>query len=114
MRMAEDTYREKQDTVDRERLGDQLERAAGKLHGVQRRSFVDDPTALCNSCRYANITRQASQNTRVIRCTQNAQQVPEDIVECNSYSSIIALTLGQMAEIAILIDPRKERNHGYL
>ena len=100
------------DKSDREKLGRQLERSASKLEGQKRDHFVDS-RSLCNTCRWATIKRRASQNNRLIRCSEIGEYVHEDITECSAYQNITTLSLSQMAEIATLIDPR---NHeaGYL
>jgi len=38
--------------------------------------------------------------------------VPPDIVECSEFESVAALTLGQMRETALAIDPRRGISDG--
>lgn len=98
--------------TDREKLGELLERSSQKL-GLKERRFVDTKS-LCSTCRWAFIARQASKNHRLINCTGGypGSLVPDDIVECNSYSNVIELSLSQMADIVILIN-EKERKVGF-
>ncbi len=38
--------------------------------------------------------------------------MPPDIVECSEFKAVTLLSLGQMAEIALVIDPRRGINDG--
>lgn len=92
---------------------DRLETISKRLEGIQRTNWVDSK-GICSSCSRAFITRQASRNTRVVYCKEMGHQVPEDISECNMYRNLTTLSLGQMADIATLIDPRPDKYKGYL
>ena len=94
-------------------LGERLAGEAQKLEGVRRDSWVDQPS-LCNSCKHAMILRQASKNSRLVRCEVWSQIMPEDISECTSHAKVGSLSLHQMAEIATIIDDRPDRYRGYL
>jgi len=98
---------------DRYRLGERLEAENKRLTGVAREHFVDQKS-LCSSCKWASIRRQYSRNARIIFCSNFTQLMPEDIKECTAYQAFGSLSLGQMADIATLIDDRKDRNQGYL
>ena len=98
---------------DRYRLGERLEVESKRLTGVAREHFIDQKS-LCSSCKWASIRRQHSRNARLIFCVNFSQIMPEDIKECTAYTAFGSLSLGQMAEIATLIDDRKDRNQGYL
>ena len=103
---------DERDAAEVEKLTTSLERHARKIEGVNRDSFVDT-RSLCGSCRWSTITRQYSKNNRIIRCTEMGLFVPEDIAECNSYSSIATLTLSQMAEMATLVGGKREALVGF-
>lgn len=95
--------------TDHDKLVGRLEKAANKLQGQNRESFVDSKS-LCTTCRWAFIVRQSSKNNRHIRCSSGYPGwVPDDISECNSYTNITELSLGQMAEIATLITNSEKR-----
>lgn len=96
--------------ADHDKLVGRLEKAANKLQGQNRESFVDSKS-LCTTCRWAFIVRQQSKNNRYIHCSSGypGNWVPDDISECNSYSNVTELSLGQMAEIATLINITEKR-----
>lgn len=98
--------------TDREKLGNRLDQASRKLC-LKTDHFVGSKS-LCTSCRWAFIARQASKNHRLIHCTGGYPGgfIPDDIIECNSYSNITELRLAQMADLAILIGD-KERKVGF-
>lgn len=99
---------------DVEKLTTRIEKAATKLTGTVRANFVDD-RSLCGTCKHATIVRRHSKNNRDIRCAiMDYALVPEDIVECSDYENIKTLSLTQMAEIAVLVDPRGKLETGYL
>jgi len=98
---------------ERYRLGERLEAENKRLTGVAREHFVDQ-RSLCSSCKWASIRRQASKNARIIFCSNFAQLMPEDIKECTAYAAFGSLSLGQMADIATLIDDRPDKYQGYL
>ncbi len=93
-------------------LQQRLERIAEPLTGKRKIQFVDDHS-ICISCRHSIITRRGSQNHRSIRC-QMLGPVPHDLTECSSYLGINELSLGQMVEMAMIIDPRDFMKSGYL
>lgn len=93
-------------------LAERLERQAAQLTGVRKDGWVDD-RSVCSSCRHAHITRRGSANHRVIVCRQLGRPVPHDLSECNSYQNVTELTLQQMSDIAVLIDPRDLLKEGY-
>ncbi len=105
---------EERDETNREKLGDRLETLARKsnISGIRRESFVDTQS-LCGRCRWAQITRRASRNNRVIECANFQRVVPEDIIECSAFSAQNEMSLGMMAEIAILIDNAEPKRVGF-
>ncbi len=96
-------------------LADRLEIQAKKLEGVKKKKihFVDDES-ICVSCKWAHITRSGSQNNRNIYCSQIGHAVAGDITECSDYRNMTQLSLAQMSELAVLIDPRGKPEGGYL
>ncbi len=100
-------------SVNRYELGERLEAETKRITGVMRGHFSDQES-LCSSCKYVQITRQHSQNTRRIYCGQLSRYMPEDIAECTDYAAFGSLSLSQMADIATLIDDRPDRYKGYL
>lgn len=111
--MSQSPPTEHEQRLNRYELTERLQEEAKKLEGIRRQQFVDQPS-ICSHCKYAQITRQASKNYRTIRCSVYGRNMPEDIIECNEYASYMDLSLSQMAEIATLIDPRKNLERGYL
>jgi hypothetical protein len=89
-----------------------LEKQSYKLVGRKLENWTDGK-GICGTCSWATIIRQASRNTRVIRCGQLNQTMPEDVAECNSYSSMTELSLSQMASMATLIGGLPERKVGF-
>lgn len=83
-----------------------------KLQSRMKGHFVDDKS-ICSTCDRAHITRQASENRRRIYCTRLETVMPDDIAECNKYLGITELSLSQMGEIAMMIDPR-DHSGGYI
>ncbi len=97
---------------DRWLLTEKLEEIAAPLSGKRGHSFVDDKS-LCTSCRHAHVFRRGAANNRTIRCSKIGE-VPSDITECSDYLSMNQLSLGQMTEIAMILDPRDFIKNGYL
>lgn len=89
-----------------------LERIAEPLTGNRKIQFMDE-ASICISCRHSMVMRRGSQNNRTIRC-QMLGPVPHDLTECSSYLGINDLSLGQMVEMAMIIDPRDFTKSGYL
>lgn len=87
----------------RDKLARTLERNTMKLQSRMKGHFVDDKS-ICTTCDWATITRQASKNRRVIRCSCISGIMPDDIVECTDYKAKTELSLNQMTGIATLID----------
>lgn len=90
-----------------------LEIDSKKLSGYKVEKWVDSKS-ICSTCKYATIIRRGSGNTRQIRCGELMEWVPEDLIECSSYQNITQLSLSQMANIAVIVDPRPDKYKGYL
>ena len=112
MRYVDDTPEDE----GRAKIADQIEKVAKQQHlSGQRRETFTDSISLCSSCKWSSSRRQASRNTRRIECGIFSGPCPEDISECSEYATLTSLTLGQMAEIAIIIDlssPKRVGFHG--
>jgi hypothetical protein len=104
--------KEKPARLDYEQI-DILDREAKKFTGTKLEHWTDGK-GICGSCQWATIIRRASRNTRTIRCGELGKQVPEDITECTAYQNFTQLSLQQMGQIAIVIDPRPDKYKGYL
>lgn len=98
-------------TESRYDLADRLERVASKLQGLRQDQFIDDKS-VCNTCKHSQIVRRHNRNERVIWCHQLSKNVPLDLSECSSYQNLTELSLGQMADIAWLIDNRSDKKVG--
>jgi hypothetical protein len=62
--------------------------------------------SLCAGCKHAHIYRRRDHPDATIYCHELGRYVPPDIVECNQFSAVAALSLHQMQKIALPIDPR--------
>jgi hypothetical protein len=62
--------------------------------------------SLCVGCRHSHLYRRRGSSDASIYCHRLERYVPPDIVECSEFKAVTALSLGQMAEIALVIDPR--------
>jgi hypothetical protein len=100
----------------RAKIASQIEKTAKQLHLTgQRRETFTDSVSLCNTCKWASSRRRKSANIKRIECSIFSGPCPEDISECSEYSTITSLTLGQMADIATIIDispPKRVGFHG--
>jgi len=63
-------------------------------------------TSLCAGCKHAHLYRRRDKVDPVVYCHELCKYVPPDIVECSQFSAVAALSLHQMKEIALPIDPR--------
>ncbi len=62
--------------------------------------------SLCTGCKHSHLyRRQREQDVRVF-CHRLDRYVPPDIVECSEFRPVAALSLSQMMEIALPVDPR--------
>jgi len=98
----------------RAKIADQIEKIAKQQHltGQHREAFVDS-ISLCSSCKWAQSRRRKGQNTKRMDCVVFSGPCPEDISECSEYTEITSLSLGQMAEIAIIIDVNPCKRVGF-
>lgn len=70
-------------------------------------------SGLCFHCKWSTIIRTQRMNEPLIKCAELSQQVPSDVVECNSYRKITDMGLASMAELAWPIEIRDHLKDGY-
>jgi hypothetical protein len=68
--------------------------------------------SLCVGCKHSRTYQRRSRPYPVIYCSELYRHVPPDIVECSEFVAIAGLTLEQMQEIALAVDPRPGINDG--
>ena len=62
--------------------------------------------SLCDRCDHGHIYRRRGAGDVAVYCRSLRTQVPPDIAECSAFRAATALTLSDMMEIALMIDPR--------
>jgi hypothetical protein len=62
--------------------------------------------SICAGCQHSRTYRRRSQPYPAIYCNELYRHVPPDIVECSEFVAIATLTLEQMQQIALAVDPR--------
>lgn len=62
--------------------------------------------SLCAGCKHSHVHRRRSSPDPSVYCHELGKYVPPDIVECNQFSAVAALSLHQIQKIALPIDPR--------
>ena len=99
---------------ERSKIASQIEKVAKQQHlsGKRREAFTDS-ISLCTTCRWSSSRRRSGQNTKRIECGVFSGPCPEDISECSEYATVTSLTLGQMAEIAYIIDISPKKHVGF-
>jgi len=61
---------------------------------------------LCAGCKHSHLYRRQGRQDAAVFCHSLDRYVPPDIVECSEFRPVSALTLSQMSEIALPVDPR--------
>jgi hypothetical protein len=61
---------------------------------------------LCAGCKHSHMYRRQGQQDGSVFCHSLDRYVPPDIVECSDFKAVAALSLSQMREIALPVDPR--------
>ena len=90
-----------------------LERAASTGHRLLAstgRHLFPEITGLCRTCAHAHITRTRYSEVPTVICEaliSEAHRVPLDIVECSNYARRGQMTLDDMGEIALFVDPKR-------
>ena len=67
---------------------------------------------ICTGCSHSHVYRRRDRPDASIYCHDLGQYVPPDIVECNQFIAVTTLSLGQMRQIALRVDPRPGINDG--
>ena len=62
--------------------------------------------ALCTGCKHSHLYRRQGHQDVAVYCHSLGHYVPPDIAECSDFQAVAALTLSQMREIALPVDPR--------
>ena len=62
---------------------------------------------LCDRCDHGHIYRRRGARDISVYCRSLRAQVPPDIAECSAYRGAATLTLGDMMDLALTIDPRE-------
>ncbi len=68
--------------------------------------------SLCDRCEHGRIYRRRDAPDVAVYCRSLPTRVPPDIAECSAYRAATALTLGDMMDMALTIDPREEDGRG--
>ena len=98
----------------RAKIANQIEKTAKQQHLTgQRRDTFTDSISLCSSCKWGQSRRRKSANAKRMECSIFSGPCPEDISECSEYTHITSLTLGQMADIAIIINISPPKRVGF-
>lgn len=74
------------------------------------REVRTDAKSLCITCEHGTVFRQRSRDRVVFVCQKLDREVPNDIIECTGYENPHELGLGQLIEMAVIIDPREGVN----
>ena len=62
--------------------------------------------SLCAGCKHSHVYRRRDDRDPFVYCHELGKYVPLDIVECSQFSAMAVLSLHQMQQIALPIDPR--------
>ena len=65
-----------------------------------------DGQSLCAGCKHAHLYRRRTKPELFVHCHELGRGVPPDIVECSQFQAVNALSLHQMQQIALPVDPR--------
>jgi hypothetical protein len=63
--------------------------------------------SLCDRCAHGHIYRRRGARDVAVYCRSLHVQVPPDIAECSAFRAATALTLSDMMDLALRIDPRE-------
>jgi hypothetical protein len=67
---------------------------------------------LCTGCKHSHLYRRQGAPHIAVYCQSLGRHVPPDIVECSEFEAVAALSLSQMRQIALPVDPRPGVNDG--
>lgn len=63
--------------------------------------------SLCDRCDHGHVYRRRGSQDVTVHCRSLRSRVPADIMECNAFRAASELTLSDMIDIAVTIDPRE-------
>ena len=95
---------------DREKALEIAASAGHRLLGAQGRHKFPEVKGLCRTCAHAHITRSQYSEVPTVICEaliSENHRVPLDIVECSSYAKRGQMSLDDMGEIALFVDPKR-------
>jgi hypothetical protein len=81
----------------------------GSLHATAR-TYQDrhlGSGGLCDRCDHGHLYRRRGSRDVAVYCRSLHVQVPSDIAECSTFRAATALTLSDMMDLALPIDPRQ-------
>jgi hypothetical protein len=83
---------------------------------IMRGGTVTDPKqSLCETCRHAQVTTGANLNENYVHCYSAGEDVKFKVAQCNQYSEFGKQTLGEMANIAWVIEiDKRTRKMGFV
>ena len=95
-----------------------LEREADKFKTNLARGTGEQGTkfsGLCFHCKNHFAYRTFTMNEPRVFCAASprAMEMPLNVAECSDYQKVASLSLGQMTQIAAVIDPRDHLKDGY-
>ncbi len=68
--------------------------------------------SICAGCKHSQTYRRRGHPYPVIYCSELYKHVPPGIVECSEFEAVASLSLEQMQQIALPVDPRPGVNDG--
>jgi hypothetical protein len=71
-----------------------------------------DGQSLCTGCKNGHIYRRRGDQDISVHCHSVGRNMPPDIVECSEFRPVASLSLTQMHQIALPVDPRPGVNDG--
>src|SRR5712691_6528783 len=90
--------------------GDQIERL-GRASGVKRRTGSNLIRGICGRCVEGIVTKRGSpdsqHSTVQVYCKRMEKKVPHDIMECSVFWDVKDMSLTDLAQMALIIDPRE-------
>lgn len=66
--------------------------------------------SLCTTCKHSVIFRRKERMDVIVRCGMVERVVPSDVHECSAYDDVNSMSLYEMKQIALDVDPRRGVN----
>ena len=97
-------------------LADKLERKAKVALKGLGGSGRPVGVSLCFRCKHSMVYRRANDVDHEYKtyCLELGEEMPNNIVECSRHAPITQLTLGEMSEMAVMIDDQERGKGHYL